>query len=217
MTNLYSYVLDGVPLTQMQRFTINMLDGNPPFIVSDILPPGDYVDVSSIENWKKYGRRTSKDYKFVRNEIKLLANAEGWSNLNASEKDIAAKLFLVNQSKRTELYTIKEQIKQGFRFHGRSIKVRDQRWSYAEMELLNRLGKTNWRTVWDDLNENNLVSQYVNNGLEGTVEGDPVGLFDYLDARVGTVYEANGLRGKGFPNIDQITDMIIDIVKNGNY
>ncbi len=220
MTNLYSYVFRGTPLVDIPHWTINQLEGNAPFIASDVLPSGTYTDVSSINNWRKYGTRTSKDYKFIRNEIKLLANAgSGWVSLTATEKNISAVLFVVNQSRRSELFTIEQQIKQGFGFHGRSIKARDQRWSFAEMELMNRLDKDEWRIMFDDLIQDDLVAQYINNGLEGTLEDDPAGLFDYIDARSGTPYGtgSKGFRNKGFANADALADIVLDIIKNGNY
>jgi len=222
--NLYVYILNGVPLTELPRWSTNRLNGNAPFVAANVRPSIDYVDVTSIENWSEFGRRTNKDYKFIRNEIKILANAIGWINLTTSEKKISAKLFVVTQSQRDELYTIKRQIKQGFLFHGSSIKARDQRWSHAKMEMMNRLEKDDWRIIDDDLNQNNLISQYINHGLEGTVEGDAVGLFDYIDARNGTPYGTGtkGLRNKNFtltksPNINTFTNQILDIIKNGNY
>lgn len=222
--NLYAYILNGIPLNEISHWTINQLGGNAPFIASPTLPSGDYVDVSSIENWKTFGRRTNKDYKFIRNEIKLLANSIGWNNLTSSEKRICAKHFIVGKSRLDEIFTIKEQIKRGFLFHGRSTKTRDQRWSHAEIEIFNRLGKNGWRKIFDDINQDNLTSRYINEGLEGTIEGDAEGLFDYLDARSGTSYatDVKGFRNKnltprGIADMSALADLILDIVKNGNY
>ncbi len=223
--NLYAYMIDGIPLTEILHWTMNRLQGNAPFIASDTLPPGDYVDVSSIENWSEYGKRTGKDYKFIRNEIKLLAAPPtAWSLMTLSEKDICVKLFVVDKSQRDELYTTDEQILLGHVFHGKSIKARDQRWSHAEMELMNRLTKNDWRTMGSDLNKDNLVSQYVENGLEGTLENDEAALFDYIDARNGTPYGTGnkGFRNKNFTpidivDLDALADLVLDIIQNGNY
>ena len=219
---LYAYVLKGTPLIDLPHWTINQLEGNAPFIASPTLPLGDYVYVSSIENWKRFGRRANKDYKFVRNEIKLLVNTIGWDNLTESEQKISARLFVIDETKRSTLFTIKRQIKLGFIFHGYSIKTRDQRWSLAEMELMNRLTKSDWRIVAADLNANNLVKQYIDNGLEGTVEGDAAALFDYIDTRSGTPYNTSGLRNKGFVpiglnNMNALADRILAIIKDGDY
>ncbi len=212
--NLYVYILNGIPLTEVQRWSVRQLQGNAAFIASSTLPSVDYVDVSSVENWSEHGIRTGKDYKFIRNEIKLLADTIAWTDLTASEKDICVKLFVVDKSKRDKLYTIDEQIQLGYLFHGKSIKARDRRWSHAEMQLMSRLTKYNWRLVYVDLNKENLVSQYIDNGLEGIVEGDDDGgLFDYID---------KGLRGQSFTPIDivdmdALADLILDIIRNGNY
>jgi hypothetical protein len=67
-----------------------------------------------------------------------------------------------------------------------------------------------------------LYHKYLLFGREGTVEGDPEGLFDYIDSRVGTSYENTGLKNKsispsGFATVSDFADYLLDIIKYGKY
>ncbi len=46
--------------------------------------------------------------------------------------------------------------------------------------------------IMNDVSADNLLELYVRNGREGTLEGDPEGLFDYIEARSSTKYATTG-------------------------
>ena len=66
-----------------------------------------------------------------------------------------------------------------------------------------------------------MIDAYVNFGVEGSLEGDDVGLFDYLESRVGTPFENTGLLSKGYNvegmTINEFSERLMDVLKNGNY
>jgi len=180
-----------------------------------------YVDVNKIESWNRYGQLSGKDYKYVREKIKNLAANNGWNNLTLNQKTIAANWFAVNQSKRSEIYTIEEQVQLGLNFHLSSIAARELRFRKASMEVYNRLPKTEVDVIVQDIKNDNLAENYIQYGVEGTNSGDPAGLFDYVNATLGTIYQLTGIAAQDIHPIEitkqRLISKLIDIVKNGNY
>jgi len=148
-----------------------------------------------------------------------MAAAGGFSSLTDDQKALASKWFIVDKADRDTVHTDAEQILNGAEFHKRSVEARRQRELIAVSTIYNRLVKADADEVVDDTND--LVIKYVKRGREGTIEGDPEALFDYIDARVSTGYESTGLRAKNFTplvgTIGDLADDIMDILKNGNY
>jgi hypothetical protein len=69
---------------------------------------------------------------------------------------------------------------------------------------------------------NKTMFTYINLGTEGTVEGDNEGLFDYILSRKNTTWENTGLSKqayspKGMADCQELSNRLIDILKNGNY
>lgn len=227
MTLLCAYLVDGVPVNDVVSFDGDDLSGNEPYQFVDTVPAG-YQDESSIELWwylweQQTNIYINKDYKFVRNEIIVLAATIGWSSLTTEEKTRAACIFAVGKTERDEIYTLDQQIALGLQHHIKSIEARTLRLAKTQMQLYNRLAKADWEEVASDASS--LLPQYVNQGIEGTVEGDLEGLFDYVDgdARTGTTWDTTGgFRNKsysveGYADCDAFADDILDILKNGNY
>lgn len=224
MTLLCAYMLNGISVNLLDSYLESDLNGNSPYTVADVVP-NSYVDISSITTWHSVGR-TLKDYKYIRNEIMILANTIGWANLSTEEKTIVANLFAVEKVKRDEIYNTNQQVNLGLLHHKNSIEARATRLAIVQMNLFNRLDKADWEEVAIDTV--NLLDSYVNHGREGTVEGDLEGLFDYVDgsARTGTSWDGSGsgvgFRDKaysveGYGNCSLFADYILDILKNGNY
>lgn len=233
MTYLCAYFTDegnNESTFDVDSYTSAQLNGNAPYKIVDTLPPG-YKDISTIENWwymyeHQNGILINKDYKYIRNEIMILAATIGWSNLSSTEKDIAARIFAVGETERDELFTIEEQIDLGLLHHIYSKASREMRLAKTQMQLFNRLSKTDWSEVAIDTEA--LIPHYLNEGIEGTVEGDTEGLFDYVDgdSRSNHTWDGNGsevgFRNKtysvtGYNNCSDFADDLLNILKNGEY
>ena len=212
------------------------LNGHFPFVVSSSVPQ-DYVNISSIENWNSFGLSAVdyggsgvvKDYKFVRNEIKQLYLATSWSALTNSEKQITSKFFISSYANRAELYSMSQMIALGLDHHKNSIYARQVRLLVGSTTAFNFLGETEIVELRRDVlgltggvHSHDLITAYVQYGQEGTLEDGSEGLFDYLEGRVGTSYEASGFCCKnwnpaGGLNMMQLTASIMQILKTGIY
>ena len=170
-------------------------------------------------------RFLNKDYKFYRNEILILANITiGWSNLTQTEKELSARIFAVDKTKRDQIYTLQEQINQGFTHHYSSMDSRKKRVVAVELELFNRLQLTEVGEVFNDIKSQGIYDSYLEMGNEGIQEGDIAGLFDYIEGtlRTGSPWSTSGgFYNKGFTPIgmtmSELTAKVMDIIKNGNY
>lgn len=63
------------------------------YIAADTLP-GEYTDITSIENWDTYGLLVVNDFLAVREEINKVFIGTTWSALSATERDIIIKYYL---------------------------------------------------------------------------------------------------------------------------
>lgn len=165
--------------------------------------------------------KVESDYKVLRSNLITYVATTGFTNLSVAEKVIASEHFVVSKVDRDTVHTLAEQISNGVYFHEESVKARFKRRMVAEAEVYNRvLDSADQSDFRNDVV--NLLELYVNFGIEGTVEGDDEGLFDYLESRSGTAYAgANGFLAKNYTiesmNISGLSARLIDVFKNGNY
>lgn len=194
----------------------------PLFVSSENLISG-YNDVSSIFNWHSFGKRTGRDYKFIRERIREFYSQTTWEQLTLEEKKICCQYFLVSSSEMNSLFNINEQIEMGKLFHENSQKSREKRLEKITAELMNRLLPSEYNEIIEDIfSTNMLYNKYLLFGREGILEGDPVGIFDYIESRSGTIYENNGFRNKpfnpiGFNNNLEFSVYLMDFIKYGKY
>lgn len=228
---LYRKLIDERP------FVSEEVSGIYEYTLAETLPSG-FEECDTIEDWDKYGHHTGKDYKVRRKEIqtrvytKILGNPDNWDMLTLAEKKIASKYFLVPRVLRDTVHTDLEQNNNGLIFDEESCAVRSQRYKMIKPLLYNRLEMEDANEVIDDMWEiyakvngkeytRSLVENYIMAGREGTLEGDPEGIFDYVLARTGTSFEHTGLLQKGFVTtygtLQELCNKFIDILKNGNY
>ena len=213
-----SYTSDQLILL-MAKSSID-LNGRPAMQIGLNAPSG-YQDVTSIENWDQFNHVIRKDYKFLRQQIKILVQNTGWTNLTQLEKQIAVKYFVVSKQRRDQRYTMKEQIILGLVWHKESVKARQIRFDYAAMEIWNRLTRTEARTIVNQIEADALSNKYIQFGTEGIQKGDPEGLFDYIESSVGTSYENAGLLQTRYTPVGmtlvELSVRLIDILEHGNY
>jgi hypothetical protein len=60
MYRLLAYILNGTSVNNT-NYSIDDLNGNKPYILSNT-PINNYLDITSIENWHKYGDQVLRDY-----------------------------------------------------------------------------------------------------------------------------------------------------------
>ncbi len=210
--------------------------GYPQFKFSETVPNG-YVlydsisDIYSIMNCstcktmlydgKEY---TNCDYKFIRNQIKIRYNTTGFANLNLDEKIIVSKLCIATVEERNMVLTTEQQVDLGQLFNQSATESRMLRASKAIQEMQQRLKRADALQIVTDVTDGKqLFNNYINFGLEGTLEEDYGSyLFDYILSRPGSDYETTGVRKYnfdiiGFNNMTDFSEYIIQILKTGIY
>lgn len=220
MAKLCAYIINGSPINELDQYEKYQLNGNPPFVSEDIVPAG-YQDISTINNWDKYGLATGYDYKYVRIQIYILVTTIGWTNLSIAEKTIASIWFVVVKSQRDEVHTLEEQKANGRTHHEKSRQNRYDRHTAALMDVYNRLEKADAQSVLKRLEDSNLLHLYIEYGIEGTASGDIEGIMDYVNSVAGTSFALNGLIEETYIPVEgTLTDLKValnDIIINGNY
>lgn len=229
---LYAYEINSTPVHDLLSgvgYEVADLGGNDPFLVRTDAEaaPSNYQDISSIENWAAYGRNgthngRSIDYKFIRKEIYILVLTKGFTNCTTAEKEIAAQWFVVAHADRDTLYTTPQQIAYGAIHHTNSVEAREVRAGYVMMEFYNRLETADINAVMTDVSKDDLLDLYIRTGREGTLQGDPEGLFDYMSAVSGTSYSGTGFAAKAITPLDGVTlaaltDQVCNVLKDGIY
>ncbi len=219
MKILGSYLIGGsTPTSTVGSWTDADLSGNVPFIIKDATLPAGYQELPDIEDWHKCGENAGADYKCIRKCIATIAAITGWGNLSTTEQQLVAQYFATVKSNRDEHYTTEQQIELGKAFHAYSVEARAHRVNQVRLELYNRLLPAEIATIM--VNIGNLDNYYVFNGHEGTESGDPEGLYDFLDATVGTSYELTGVRAmtltpEGYTDGDDFVDSMLVILRDG--
>jgi hypothetical protein len=173
------------------------------------------VKVGSMQTIDK----SSKDYKALRAELAAYVASAGFDNIPVNEQKVASEHFVVAKADRDKVHSMEDQVRNGMAFHKKSVKARSARLDAAEAELYNRLVPADASVVIDEVVA--LADKYEKFGREGTLEGDPEGLFDYIEARAGTSYDTTGLAAKSFTPVGmtlaELVTKIMDILKNGKY
>lgn len=182
--------------------------------------PNDPEHEVDSQSFRELTEECSIDYKKLRKNV-ILKVIETQGNLPYDELLAAAKNFALPVEIRDLLLTKEEQITNGILFHKQSCASRRARRDACISELMNRLTYIQTYEIITDLSPGNFLENYVNLGVEGTSEGDPVGLYDYFQSSEGTIFENNGFLQKSFipsgMTIEELSEKILDILKNGNY
>ena len=207
--------------------------------------PADYTDISSIENWDKYGRNLIgsafgfKDWKCLAREIRLLVEEKtdndldaNWNELSNEEKLIACNYMLsrVPGAKFAELVPDAEErmnIALGFDVNNREARgswlKATGRIQVLRIYLFSKIGSENALKTFYETVKEGLLELY-EGGIAGTVEDGNPGINDFLLARSGTVYASNGLSGRDYPVTDGSGDTLedvalamVNITNNGMY
>lgn len=177
--------------------------------------PLNFTEITTITNLHKYGMKNGYDYKAVRSQIQIVATTVGFTNLSLTEKKLASKWFAVLKEDRDTVHSIEEQIVNGKEFYQQSVISRQNRLDRIISEVYTRLSTIEINELIDDTLD--ISVYYVSRGREGTVEGDPEGLYDYIESRTGTTWDSvgssPGLKSKGWlPYGKTLNTLVIDLI-----
>jgi hypothetical protein len=197
---------------------------------------GSDQDITSIESWHKYGSFICTDYLQVRDRI---IDIFDWSTATDTEKDLIISYFGYDKSLNTltndtnkigylmgkgmtqndsEIFLIKSYSN----FH---TKEKESCFSRSNSEKISEVMLT-FLSIPDSRDfietTKGLLDMYSERGVFGVDHGSAgVGIIDYIDSTVGTVYENVGLDSKAYVlNYGTITDFknsLSDVLLNGNY
>jgi len=199
---------------------------------------GSDEDITSIENWDKYGEFICTDYLQVRDRI---IDIFDWTSSTNSEKDLVIDYFAHDKNETAanndalkvahlmSVHSMTQADAQSFlisayaKFHSKerhSCKSRatSEKVSEVMLTFLSIPDASDFLHTVDGL-----LRFYSDEGVFGVNHGSAgVGIMDYIESTVGTVYENTGLHTKGYVYNGGATDqMFIDALKdvllNGNY
>jgi hypothetical protein len=198
----------------------NRITDKQEYIADELFNITTYIDLSSsIDYWANIGTQF-KDYKFVRKQIQILAYMTGFDNLKDPQKIIAAEWFAVVKEDRDKVLTLEEQIIAGINFNDMSITSRTERLNKTMAEIYSRLSWSDANEVINDVETYKTKATYISYGREGTIKGDPEGMYDYIMSTVGTTWEGIGFISKGFTvegmTMTELADKFLSILENGD-
>ena len=180
--------------------------------------PNIHEDRDSITDWDRHGQ-TVRDYKYVRERIKLRVATEGFENLTLKERQLASKWFATTKENRDTVCSIEQQVKNGMIFHTSSTESRKKRSIAVWVEIYNRLSKEYQMILISNSYE--VFTNYKENGVEGVESGDLVpGVYDFAQAL--PPFELTGLANQDWPvegmeGCGELADRIMQILKEGEY
>jgi hypothetical protein len=205
-----------------------------------VFTPGEYEDITSMENWIKYQNELTTDYLQLRDYIRDILNEKSWVNLTNFEKDIvieyhikeAIKTLAEEQTEKVTYLVLEKDISAS---EATSFMIR----SFANHQIKNkaacakRMDQAELYFIvgkYLDLSEATdfysvaeiLFSKYKDQGIKGTMHGDyEAGLFDFMESTVGTVYETAGLASQNYTmlvgTLQDFIDEMLNILRKGNY
>lgn len=159
-----------------------------------------------------------KDYKRLRKELAEFVVANS-NNLTEEQLKVASQNFVVPQEIRNTFYSLEEQMELGRVFHNNSVKARAKRINVATIECFNRLELQQTFELVQEMSNGQLIRNYVDYGIEGTSEGDPVGIYDYLNSTA--TFSEDGLLNKNWNPIGTtiigLKDRLMAILRDGDY
>jgi hypothetical protein len=158
-----------------------------------------------------------KDYRKLRHEL-IEYVTENFAEMTTDELEQAATHFCAPQAVIDQFYTQAEQIQLGKEFHRNATECRRDRFDGVVSVLFNHLEYEEAGEIIQDLGD--YIWKYVELGVEGTTERDPVGLFDYFVSESGTIFENSGFMEKDFiprhgTSLQELSDLVMDVLRNG--
>jgi len=201
---------------------------------------GDEEDITSIENWQKYGPFICTDY--LQYVSYVQSNCPIWSSLSNDEKDYLISAYIKAGDITKEEDTSN---KIAYLTGDKGLSMTDAQgvlldaWSdYHIKERASCKARSECKEVSyiigkylsiSDASDfvktiQNLIYLFSTQGIRGVNEGDTAeGIFDFIESTHGSVYDTAGLREMGYtmingdPDMDNFIDELMDVLRNGNY
>mgnify|MGYP006290882575 CR=1 FL=1 len=192
----------------IQSWTASEINENDPFLIinsGETIPSG-YTDITSIENWDKFGSGIANDYLVTKFEIRDIANSIGWSGLTNNEKDLAIEYYINPDMSHAIDYLMTEKgmtsgessqyLTQKWHIHhGNVLEACKERWYYVKIVAVKYLSFADAEDLFDKAQ--NLIYEYIEMGRLGKDYGDKNnGIMDYLMSTNG--YVDQGLEEEGY-------------------
>jgi len=218
----------GVDISTWEESNLN---GNDAFniINSNDSIPNDYVDISSIENWDKFGINVANDYSVIKFAIKNISNYLGWSGLTNTEKDLSIQYYSYPDSSTAIIYlmTVKGMIQQDaidfltlswHKHHLKTISAYIERWKYAKFTVLKHITSLEGEDLFTTVKP--LIDLFIDVGVIGIDFNDNQnGIYDYIYSIHGFV--DNGLEENNYTLLQGIWSYfkqdLYDVLISGNY
>lgn len=208
------------------------LNGRVPIMFAESAS-SEYEDITSLRRIWDLWQLTGRDFIYSRKVAKEYFDtlpigncgcgdeAGRFLELSDDEKDAACNFQIGPQEKRIAFVGLSEILKRNLNYSNLTYDSRLKRSGAAITNLVTHL-PSNYKEALKEIVDNQTFYKYIQFGLEGTVEGDPESLFDYILGRAGTSFDGIGLRQKPWTPIngltmEQLTDLLITILKDGEY
>jgi hypothetical protein len=190
------------PANEMSGWTDSELNGKNPFVASTEAAMVDYQDITSLENWNKFGELAlnfTRTRFAVRDALVALIGADysGWNALSVEQKQIAANWMVAPYALRIQAHDDVEDKKDwdvvlSKTLEDRKNQVEKMRKAIADELRLGTITKADSEQFWDDTDE--LLSRYVYADGTGfkTWLSDPLGFATktyYTQARYDKLYD----------------------------
>lgn len=207
------------------------LENNEPFsiIFQHEEAPSGYTDISSIENWDRFGYDVVNDYLVVKDQIKYLMLDIGWSGLTHDEKIICIHyyalpdfeqpvMFLMTEMGLTQSEAMSYVIEHWHIHHKKLLEVCRERWFYVKLIVVNYLNFSDAEELMDLANP--LIFNFIESGRFGIDYGDKrSGLLDFITSKYN--FDGQGLREQGYDlnygTYDELIDKMVNVLLHGMY
>jgi len=188
------------------------------YIAAETLPTG-YADITSVLAFANIGPFIGKDYKWVRKQLQSFS----WESLNSvKDKTTIAKYKATSEENCKSVLSHSEYVHWMSDFDLRSQDCRRTRLANAKSILFSEIDLNIRYQILGFLNSvPTLISNYLDHGIEGTSDGDPLpGLFNYIEAT--GAFASSGIAAmnltmsNGLTKQEMVTAMM-DCLRNGEY
>ena len=178
------------------------LNGNPAMqiILSGETIPNNYVNISSIEYWDRFGLDIANDYSVVKFAIKEIVMFSGWTSLINNEKDLVIKYYSYPDPTTAVIHLMttkgmsQEQAQQfvlvsWHKHHLKNIVAYRQRWNYGKLTVLSYISRTDGEDLFNTVKP--LIDLYIEVGILGWEYSD------FQDGIIDYIYSTHGFTGQG--------------------
>lgn len=206
---LLAYQISGQTIgIDINSWNTDDLNGNQPYISinSGDTIPDNYINITSIINWKLFGLECVNDYLVFQRELKNIVITTGWTNLSNDEKDVAIEYFAFDDSTDAMIYLITEKgmsqddammfiIKHWHTHHGKMIQCTKERWFQVKLIVGMFISIADAEDLFNTAKM--LIYGYTETGIFGKNYGDNTdGIMDFIESTNG--YVGNGLIEKDY-------------------